>query len=426
MEQRREIAGADVHLPGDQRHRQFFPDVSADKLLRLTDDLVLAVDGVGGLQLPGRGGCGLPLKPEQQQIQLVEDDVVGVGVHNLLLPEHILQQRRHALGRGEFPVQQGSQVNAADIKGNGHKPGGDTDVGVLHVPLPRAVEDDVPLPEQKILPVHHAVERALIHVGQLGHGVGFPGKQEALFLFLVEEGVNALHPQLMIHPGAAEGAASQLLRRLLGGHHHRGVPLKRFQEEINPFADDGGLVQIEALVGFPVRAGGQNAHAHAAADPGLRRGAVDHRLRPGQPHGGSIVPEQIPVRLGALGRNAAKAAERDLIQVSDHGNQPPDKNSSRKPAVAVSESLYRKKKGMANGFPLCSEKPSKRPKNGDSCHTPYRCSRRKTPCPERKTQVGHFDGFRERRNDVQIIPAGAGRRPAPAGVTAIQKASLYR
>ena len=121
-----------------------------------------------------------------------------------------------------------------------------------------------------------------------------------------------------------------------------------------------------------------------------------HRsLRPGQPHGGSIVPEQIPVRLGALGRNTAKAAERDLIQVSDHGNQPPDKNSSRKPAVAVSESLYRKKKGMANGFPLCSEKLSKRPKNGDSCHTPYLRFRRKTPCPEGETPVGHFAGFGE-------------------------------
>ena len=42
--------------------------MSADKLLRLTDDLVLAVDGVGGLQLPGLGGCGLPLKPEQRAL----------------------------------------------------------------------------------------------------------------------------------------------------------------------------------------------------------------------------------------------------------------------------------------------------------------------------------------------------------------------
>ena len=228
----------------------------------------------------------------------------------------------------------------------------------------------------------------------------------------------------MIHPGAAGGVTSQLLRRLLGGHHHRGVPLKRLQEEINPFADDGGLVQIEALVGFPVRAGGQDAHAHAAADPGLRRGAVDHRLRPGQPHGGSIVPEQIPVRLGALGRNAAKAAERDLIQVSDHGNQPPEKRWLAQ--TSRIEVIISKKEGNGKWFSARSEKPSKRPKNGDSCHAPYRCSRRKTPCPERKTQVGHFDGFRERRNDVQIIPAGAGRRPAPAGVTAIQKASLYR
>ena len=44
VEQRREIAGADVHLPGDQRHRQLFPDVSADKLLRLTAELMLVID----------------------------------------------------------------------------------------------------------------------------------------------------------------------------------------------------------------------------------------------------------------------------------------------------------------------------------------------------------------------------------------------
>ena len=393
MEQRREIAGADVHLPGDQRHRQLLPDVGADELLRLTDDLVLTVDGVGGLQLSGLGGRGLPLKLKQQQIQLVEDDVVGVGVHNLLLPQHILQKRRHALGRGEFPVQQGSKVNAADVKGNGHEPGGDADVGVLHVPLPRAVEDDVSLPEQKVLPVYHAVQRALIHVGQLGHGVGFPGKQEALLFLLIEEGVNALHPQLMIYPGAAGGVASQLLRRFLSGHHHRGVTLKRLQKEIDPLADNGGFVQIEALVGLPVRAGGQDAHAHAAADPRFRCGAVDHSLRLGQPYRGGIVPEQIPVRLGALGRNAAEAAERDLIQIADHGNQPPEKRwLAQTSRIRI---IISKKERNGKWFSARSEKPSKRPKNGDSCHVPYLRFRRKTPCPEGETPVGHFAGFGE-------------------------------
>ena len=47
------------------------------KLLRLTDDLVLAVDGVGGLQLSGLRDGRPPAEAEQQQIQLVEDDVVG-------------------------------------------------------------------------------------------------------------------------------------------------------------------------------------------------------------------------------------------------------------------------------------------------------------------------------------------------------------
>ena len=209
----------------------------------------------------------------------------------------------------------------------------------------------------------------------------------------------------MIYPGAAGGVTSQLFRRLLSGHHHRGVPLKRLQKEIDPLADNGGLVQIEALVGLPVRAGGQDAHAHAAADPRLRCGAVDHRLRPRQPHSGGVVPEQIPVRLGALGRNAAKAAERDLIQVSDHGNQPPEKRwLAQTSRIRI---IISKKERNGKWFSARSEKLSKRPKNGDSCHVPYLRFRRKTPCPEGETPVGHFAGFGEGLTRRQQQPGQA-------------------
>ena len=60
VEQGRQIAGAHIHLPGHQRHGQLFPDVRGDILLGLPDDLILAVDRVGGLQLAGPGFLILP------------------------------------------------------------------------------------------------------------------------------------------------------------------------------------------------------------------------------------------------------------------------------------------------------------------------------------------------------------------------------
>ena len=60
VEQRRQIAGADIHLPGNQGHRQLLPDVGGDILLRSADDLILAVDGIGGLELDAAGRLRLP------------------------------------------------------------------------------------------------------------------------------------------------------------------------------------------------------------------------------------------------------------------------------------------------------------------------------------------------------------------------------
>ena len=46
VEERSQVAGAHIHLPGHHRNRQFLPDVGRDILLGLADDGVFIVDGV--------------------------------------------------------------------------------------------------------------------------------------------------------------------------------------------------------------------------------------------------------------------------------------------------------------------------------------------------------------------------------------------
>ena len=70
VEQSRQIAGAHIHLPGNQRHGQFFPDMGRNILLSLADDLILRMDGIGGLEFAALGGCGLPQQHQKQQVQL--------------------------------------------------------------------------------------------------------------------------------------------------------------------------------------------------------------------------------------------------------------------------------------------------------------------------------------------------------------------
>ena len=85
VEQSRQIAGAHVHLPGYQRHRQLLPDVRGNILLSLPDALIFGMDGMGGLQLAASGRCAFPQQEQQQQIQLAQNDVTGLGIHPLLL-----------------------------------------------------------------------------------------------------------------------------------------------------------------------------------------------------------------------------------------------------------------------------------------------------------------------------------------------------
>ena len=55
------------------------------------------------------------------------------------------------------------------------------------------------------------METALIHIGQLRHGMGFSGEQETLLLFLVEKGVQTIHVHLLIHPQAVATPGSHHL-----------------------------------------------------------------------------------------------------------------------------------------------------------------------------------------------------------------------
>ena len=52
VEQRRQVAGADVHHPCHGGNGQLLPNMGADILLGTANDLIFRMDGIGGLQ-PG-------------------------------------------------------------------------------------------------------------------------------------------------------------------------------------------------------------------------------------------------------------------------------------------------------------------------------------------------------------------------------------
>ena len=69
MEQGRQVAGADIHHPGNQGYRQFFPDMGADELLSLTNNLIITVNRIGCLQFITGWRTGFPQQNQQQLIQ---------------------------------------------------------------------------------------------------------------------------------------------------------------------------------------------------------------------------------------------------------------------------------------------------------------------------------------------------------------------
>ena len=322
VEQSRQIAGAHVHLPGNQRYGQLLSDVGGDELLSLADDLVFRVHRVGGLQLAAGGGGGFPQEQKQQQIQLAQDNVPGQGIRGLLLPEHILEQSHRLLGGGEFPVQQGVQPVSPGGKGNGYIPGGNANVGVLHMPLTGAVDHQVALLQKQILAFGYGVQRPLIHIGQLRHGVGLPGKQEALLLLLVEEGVHVIHLELAIDLRLGKIPGAHFLRRRRSPEQGVRLTDKGGDDEKHPRLDAHGLIQIVVLVVFPVQAYGKHAGAGTAGCPGVGKSAENHRVLLGKGKGRDCVFIKTAGAVGAFRGNGAKALEGNLIQIPDHGHFP--------------------------------------------------------------------------------------------------------
>ena len=334
MEQGSQVAGAHIHLLGNQGHRELVPNVLGDVLLGPADDLVFRVDSRPGAQLLPAGGGHLPQEQQKQHIQLGQDHVRGQLVPLLPLPEHALQQPRHRLGGGKLPAQQRLHRPGVDPEGDGDKPGGHPDVRVLHVPLPRAVEHQVALLQNQLLAVGHGVEAAPVHIGQLRHGMGLPGKQEALLLLLIEEGVDALHQHLALHAGVEGGLLPQTIRGHLGIHIGLRGPQKGPQPEADALPDAHGLVQIVFLPGSAVHAYPQHAAAGSGGQPGIGPGPAGNGGLNGElPDLGQAAVKGLLVRI-PLGRHPPEAPKGELIQIADHAKPLPKKNTGNKRNVS--------------------------------------------------------------------------------------------
>ena len=104
LEQHRQIAGADIHLLGNQPNGELFPDVGGNILLGVADNFVFGVDGVGALELAAGGAYGFPEQNQQKHGQLRHDHVGNKGIPALLGAQHLLQQGDGLLRDGELPV----------------------------------------------------------------------------------------------------------------------------------------------------------------------------------------------------------------------------------------------------------------------------------------------------------------------------------
>ena len=210
-----------------------------------------------------------------------------------------------------------AQISLDQIKGQCHEPGRHADIRVLHMPLVGTVQHQFPLLQQDILPLHHGVQRALIHIGQLHHGVGFPGKQEALLLLLIEEGVDAVHPELMLGLPEVQLPGREHLRAVLSSHHNRGLLLKGTDPIIDPGLNKGDFIQIEMLKNLPIQTDREHRRSFSAADPGLGRGTENCRIPPAQLQH-FIVLIRIFHRLCPFRQNRPKILKGKLVQILDH------------------------------------------------------------------------------------------------------------
>ena len=278
------------------------------------------MDGIGCLQLDPAGGCRFPKKLQQEQAQLGNDHIIGEGIHQFMLPEHLPKQLNRLPGGFKLPVQQGCQIAAIQIKGQCHIPGCYIHIGILHMPLVGTVENHISLIQQQILSIRNRVQASLIHIGQLQHRVGLTGEQEALLLLMIEEGIQSLHPEPVIDPKAVGGTFAHQLRVIPGRYVGRSVTHKRHQAEQDPAFDANRLIQIKMQVGKTVVGYAQHTISGAAVDPGIRRSPEHIDFPVGQYPQMAFVC--IFYTLCPFRRNGAKALKGHLIQITDHSPLP--------------------------------------------------------------------------------------------------------
>ena len=340
MEQGRQIAGAHVHLPGHQRHGQLLPDVGGNEDLGLADDLILGMYGVGSLEFSAGGGLALPQKGQQQLGQLGQDHIVGEFIHPFLLPEHLLQQVHRLLGGGEFAVDEGGDVKAGNIKGQGDIPGRYADVGVLHVPLAGAVDDDVALLEQQVLAVGHGVDAALVHIGQFRHLVGLTREDKALLLLLIEEGIEAVDLHAVFHAQVSAVPLAHDLRLALGRHLCGGGAINGHERKVYAGLDTDSLIQVEVLIILAVMGDAEDRHACAADQPHILSAAVYRGMVSIKLKGLALFAGTCLQAAAAFGQNRAEPLETDLIQIADHGTS--SRKIKRWSNHTIAPSLYNK------------------------------------------------------------------------------------
>ena len=319
-EQGGQIAGGHIHMAGNQRHRQLFPDMLGDELLGPADDLIFGIDRIGGTQTGTRRADLLPQQLQQQNLEHTDHQVRGEGIHPLQLPEHPLQQRHCGLGDAELAIDELLGILAHQVEGDGDVAGAHVHIGILHMPLVGAVQHQITLLQQDVPAVGHGVQGALVHIGQLQGLMGLAGEGEALLLLLVEEGVDAADLDLAAEPELVAGIqTTHLLQLTAAGHVHAGTLLIRMNGKTDAGLDADDLVQIEMAEGLPLCRNGQHGHIRMVAQPNL---TVTHIHR-------ALAPDKIPdltvfSLLGQvtapdpLGFDDAVGLKRKLVQVADH------------------------------------------------------------------------------------------------------------
>ena len=256
---------------------------------------------------------------QNQGAQVGQDHVGRVGIHPFLLPQHLLDQGYCLLRGGEFPVQQGRDVHTLQVEGDGHIPGRDTHIRIVHVPLVGSLEGKLALLQEDVLTVGNGVQLALIHISQLRHGVFLTGENEALLPLLVEEGVDAVNADLTVQPQAGIGAGIDLLGSDSGAKGDLRFALEGIQAEISVGFDTCRLIEVEVLEVDAIVGNGQNAFAAPQIKIGVDSGTVQGDIR-------HIRRQQKDAvcRLGLfvpVGQKGAEFLKSNRIQILDHITQ---------------------------------------------------------------------------------------------------------